>query len=135
MTPITTFSTKRDWLSRVHISSQLIADGRPTGRRILGYDLRAQFRVGDRYLLITDGDCPFEETTHFTLINEHLKRLYRVRRSVMVTDIVPSSETSVSMNSGGPYVLTVTVHEKPKGVLRRLITLKEEKSTEQCNRP
>ena len=48
-------------------------DGEPTGTRVPGYTLLHQFRVSDGYLLVTDHDCPYEEVTVFTLLDDELR--------------------------------------------------------------
>jgi hypothetical protein len=53
--------------------SRLLLDGVPTGLHVSGYCLRHQILVPEGYLLVTDFDCPWEETTCFTLISHELK--------------------------------------------------------------
>jgi hypothetical protein len=40
--------------------SELIFDGAPTGQRVPGIRVEAQFSFGDRWLLLLDEDCPCE---------------------------------------------------------------------------
>lgn len=42
-------------------TTELWLNGKPTGSRIPGYVIEAQYRCGTRYLLATSWDCPFEE--------------------------------------------------------------------------
>lgn len=51
------------------LKSRLLADGMPTPASLPGYSLLHQFETSEGYLLVTDWDCPFEEMTHFTLLN------------------------------------------------------------------
>jgi hypothetical protein len=73
--PIARFTLERHagpyerWPSR----SRLFADGRATATRVPGCSLLHQFRMDDGYLLVTDYDCPFEEVTAFTLLDERLR--------------------------------------------------------------
>lgn len=127
MKSIETFSTQRNLLSKLHISAQLWADGHFTGKRVPGYDIRAQYQIDDRYLLITDCDCPFEETTYFILLDSQFRRLATRQRRIFAMDFRPLGENQVSMRSGGPYELTVTVHRQKLGLFSGLLTLKEKK--------
>lgn len=77
MTPTARFSLEthdgpyEDWPLR----SRVLADGAPTTTKLSGYNLLHQFAVTSGYLLITDFDCPFEETTVFTLLDPALQIL------------------------------------------------------------
>ena len=52
--------------------SRLIVDGELLRTAVPGYVLLRQFALPDGYLLITDFDCPFEESTSFVLLNAQL---------------------------------------------------------------
>jgi hypothetical protein len=54
------------------LGSFLIADGELTSVRIPGIEILEQFEIIAGYLLVTDHDCPFEETFHFILLDHHL---------------------------------------------------------------
>jgi Domain of unknown function (DUF4166) len=53
--------------------SFLYRDGEATKTRIAGYTLLHQFALNEHYLLISDFDCPFEEATVFSLLDQALK--------------------------------------------------------------
>jgi hypothetical protein len=53
--------------------SLLVADGEPTSSRIPGIEILEQFEIIAGYLLVTDYDCPFEETFHFILLDHDLR--------------------------------------------------------------
>jgi hypothetical protein len=55
------------------LTTELWLDGRPTGTRIPGYVIEAQYRCGDRYLIATSWDCPFEEMQTFVLLSPELR--------------------------------------------------------------
>ena len=81
MEPTTCFSLERHdgpyekWPSRSH----LIVNGHQSSVRIPGYSILKQFAVPDGYLLVTDFDCPYEETTCFSLLDEKSRLLsYRM---------------------------------------------------------
>ncbi len=69
MTPVSIFSL--DPLPRKDspVKSLLQINGVPTDLSIRGCRLLRQFETSDGFLLVTDFDCPFEESTCFTLIN------------------------------------------------------------------
>jgi hypothetical protein len=77
MKPIARFALERHDGAYEHrpLQSRLIADGKPTEVRLPGYDLLHQFEISSGYLLITDYDCPFEESTHFVLLGKDLRLL------------------------------------------------------------
>lgn len=58
--------------------TRLLIDGRPSRVLLPGYSLLHQFQIPQGYLLVTDCDCPFEETTCFILLDRH-KRLHSYR--------------------------------------------------------
>jgi hypothetical protein len=51
-----------------------------TAVHVPGIELLEQFETADGYLLVTDHDCPFEETFHFILLDRQLR--IRARRSL-----------------------------------------------------
>lgn len=53
--------------------SRLIVDRQLIGTAIPGYVLLRQYALPDGYLLITDFDCPFEESICFALLNLKLQ--------------------------------------------------------------
>ena len=55
--------------------SRLLLDGKLTGTSLSGYSLLHQFEIADEYFLVHDWDCPFEEVTHFTLLDRKLRVL------------------------------------------------------------
>ena len=59
------------WPSR----SRLVINGKQSSIRIPGYTLLKQFAVPSGYLLVTDFDCPFEETTSFSLLDKNNRLL------------------------------------------------------------
>lgn len=62
------------------LDAPLIADGKVTAVRIPGVEILEQFEIIAGYLLVTDHDCPFEETFHFILLDHRLQ--VRSRRSL-----------------------------------------------------
>jgi hypothetical protein len=52
--------------------SQLVTDGQVTSTHVPGIALLDQFETSACYQLVTDQDCPFEETFHFILLDRDL---------------------------------------------------------------
>ena len=55
--------------------SQLIFDGKPTSTTVPGHQLLRQYEVPMGYLLATDFNCPYEEQTHFLLLDHRFRVL------------------------------------------------------------
>lgn len=75
MTPIDRFTleTHEGPYETWPVKSRLYLDGHPTPIKLPGYQLRCQYDTADGYILITDYDCPFEESTHFALVSKKLR--------------------------------------------------------------
>jgi hypothetical protein len=59
------------------LESLLIADGEATQTHVPGVEILEQFEIIAGYLLVTDYDCPFEETFHFILLDHDLRPVAR----------------------------------------------------------
>ena len=71
--------------------SRLVSDGQATSVHVPGIALLDQFETSAGYLLVTDQDCPFEETFHFILLDRDLH--IRARRSLGATfSFVPGNQ-------------------------------------------
>jgi hypothetical protein len=55
------------------LDSLLIADGEATSSRVPGVEILEQFEIIAGYLLVTDYDCPFEETFYFVLLDHDFR--------------------------------------------------------------
>ena len=51
------------------LRTRLLVNGEPSRTRLPGYTLLRQFATDYGFLLVTDYDCPFEETTNFILLD------------------------------------------------------------------
>jgi hypothetical protein len=49
--------------------SRLFVDGQDVQKKIHGFVIEAQYKCDDVYLVITSMDCPFEESSHFMLLD------------------------------------------------------------------
>ncbi len=54
---------------------QLLLQGHPTGRHLKGRELMDQYASGQRYVLITSDDNPFDEVLHIYLLDLELNIL------------------------------------------------------------
>ena len=60
------------------LKSKLFFKGKYTGTNVSGIALIKQLQILDKYyLIITDSDCPYEEVTNITLIDNNFKALSR----------------------------------------------------------
>ena len=59
------------------LTTELWLNRQPTAARVPGYVIEAQYRCGNRYLLATSWDCPFEEMQTFVLLSPEFKELER----------------------------------------------------------
>jgi hypothetical protein len=60
------------------LTSELLRDANPTGKRLPGYVMEAQYRCGDgRYLFVTSWDCLFEESLEIILTDADFKGVDR----------------------------------------------------------
>ncbi|ACY18238.1 hypothetical protein [Haliangium ochraceum] len=72
------------------LRSRLLHRGRPCGAALTGYVLEAQYRVGERCVLITSMDCPFEESYTIALLDERHRVLGQRRVSwTLLMDVAP----------------------------------------------
>jgi hypothetical protein len=71
-------------------TTALYMHGRPSGARVPGYVLEAQYRCGDRYLLGVSYDCPFEEIQTFLLLSADLKILSQKHYGCSLAIALPS---------------------------------------------
>ena len=70
------------------VRSRLFADGEPTGILLPGYSLLYQFETPYGFVLVTDYDCPYEETTSFSFISSQMRLLSCRRLGWMYTSFL-----------------------------------------------
>jgi hypothetical protein len=59
------------------LETPLLRDGVATGVLVRGYVIEAQYRCGERFLLVTSWDCPYEEAQEIQLLGPDLRVLSR----------------------------------------------------------
>ena len=57
-------------------TTELIKDGVPTGKRIPGYIIEAQYAHTHGFVLVTSWDCPYEEALSFLLLSHECDLLF-----------------------------------------------------------
>ena len=105
------------------LTTPLLCDGVPTGRRVPGFVIEGQYRWGDLVLLINSWDCPFEESYDFLLLNaEHTiiahKSLGVPYGSYLLHAHWPHDERSLRLHFHEKQCFTLTVLP-PSGWFRR----------------
>lgn len=81
MQPLTRFSleTHAGPYTQWPPSSRLGVDGQLTHSRVPGYVIEAQYQCRYGVLLLTSFDCPFEESSAFTLLDAALRPIARAK--------------------------------------------------------
>lgn len=54
------------------LKSELLKDGKRTGKYVPGFVIEAQYVYKDHYLIVTSWDCAFEESQEFLLLSKKL---------------------------------------------------------------
>ena len=118
--------------------SKLLFDGTPTGTTVPGVVLDAQYRYGERYLLLTTENIPYEEALHILLLDQGFRVLDHLELSHAfapgtLTDVEPAGDGRLrfSLFGGDRWELTVLpaprrlrLDDAPTGVrgrIRRLV--------------
>jgi hypothetical protein len=102
------------------LETALLNDGRPTGTRVPGYVVEAQYRHGSRYLLVISWDCPYEEAQEILLLSEEGRILSRKHVGAPYNSVWINAhnghevidERSVVLHSGTDLDIVVSVRDK-----------------------
>lgn len=110
-------------------ATRLFFQERDTGRKLRGFTLEAQFRVDNRYLLVTSYDCPFEELTRFYLLDDRFRTLGHVWKgwaytSWLLKAITPESPATFIVEFCGAEEWRLTVRRTRRLGVGRLLSLK-----------
>ncbi len=110
-------------------ATRLFFEQRDTGRKLRGFALEAQFRVDDRYLLVTSYDCPFEELTRFYLLDARFRILGHVWKgwaytSWLLKSITPESAATFVVDFGSAPAWRLSVRRTRWMGVGRLLSLK-----------
>ena len=95
-------------------TTELIQDGVPTGKRIPGYIIEAQYAHTNGFVLVTSWDCPYEEAQSFLLLSNELDLLFEetiggAYASVWMEGHEPVNEQAVMFHCDGDLDILATV--------------------------
>ena len=119
-------------------ASELLVNDQSTGVVLPGVTLEAQYRFGDRYLLFTTENVPYEEALHILLLDQGFRRLDHIELSHPFAEgtlsDVRARDAQVQFSFFGGDFWELSVAPRPrhlarsecpvgvKGRLRRLLT-------------
>jgi hypothetical protein len=96
------------------LETELLEGGQPTGMKIPGFVLEAQYRCGDQHLFVTSWDCPFEESLTVILTNAALQVKDKKSIGAMYTsvwlerhEVVEPNQLLLHCDNGFQYKVTV----------------------------
>ncbi len=106
------------------VCSQLDANGQNTDQIIPGVQIEGQYKCDAGYLLITNYDCPYQETDEFVLLNQHFEMIDRNWLgffSPLIFRHWPISDTAIRIHYYDDTYYTASVEHqegsKPKVIL------------------
>src|SRR5262245_37672935 len=107
----------------------LFRHGQTTGAKVPGYIIEAQYQCGDRYLLATSWDCPFEEMQTFVLLSSKLRvlseRNYGAQyASVWMTGHEPVGPDTVAFHCCNAFDIIITVRARRPFLIGSLLKLR-----------
>ena len=138
MTPVETFALgQTTGTAEGAPLSDLLAGGTPTGVRVPGLVLEAQYRFGEEFLLLTTEDVPYEEALHAVLLGRCHAIVDRLQlghpfAAGILTDLQPAAGGSLRFSFFGGDLWELTIaparrrfrpSEAPRGVKGRLLRL------------
>jgi len=96
------------------LCSELIQDGKATGKYIPGFVIGAQYAYKDLYLLVTSWDCPYEESQEFILLSNDLtvlckKHIGHIYSTVFLQDHEPVAEDQALFHCNDDIDILVTI--------------------------
>ena len=83
--------------------TRLFLDGRPTSTKLAGYHLMAQLQVDDRFLLVLDHACPFEEAYDVYLLSPDLRVLSHASDPSMALVVFAVAAGAITISAGNLY--------------------------------
>lgn len=115
MKKISTFSFKQQLgpYETWSLCSELIMNGKRTGKYVPGFIIGAQYAYKDLFLLVTSWDCPYEESQEFILLSKDLtvlckKHIGHIYSTVLLEDHEPIAEDQVLFHCNNDTDILVT---------------------------
>lgn len=81
------------------LETELLREGQPTGKKVPGYVLEAQYEHENYYLIVTSWDCPFEEAQTFLLLSYDLDVLSEKTIGAAYATVWMEGHKAVGVNS------------------------------------
>jgi hypothetical protein len=97
-------------------SSRLFVNGQDTHQKVPGYQVEGQYTCDHGYILITNYDCPYEETDEFLLLNDRFEVIAKAGHgfySPLINRHWPISESAIRIHYYDDTVDTLTIETKP----------------------
>ena len=78
------------------LCSELIQDGKRTGKFVPGFVIGAQYAYKDLYLIVTSWDCPYEESQEFILLSKDLTVLCKKHIGHIYSTVILESHEAIA---------------------------------------
>lgn len=78
------------------LCSELIQNGKRTGKFVPGFVIGAQYAYKDLYLIVTSWDCPYEESQEFILLSKDLTVLCKKHIGHIYSTVILESHKAVA---------------------------------------
>ena len=78
------------------LCSELIQDGKRTGKFVPGFVIGAQYAYKDLYLIVTSWDCPYEESQEFILLSKDLTVLCKKHIGQIYSTVILESHEAIA---------------------------------------
>ena len=78
------------------LCSELIQDGKRTGKFVPGFVIGAQYAYKDLYLIATSWDCPYEESQEFILLSKDLTVLCKKHIGHIYSTVILESHEAIA---------------------------------------
>ncbi|MDH3608545.1 MAG: hypothetical protein OEQ24_04785 [Gammaproteobacteria bacterium] len=95
------------------LCSELIMDGKRTGKYVPGFVIGAQYAYKDLYLIVTSWDCSYEESQEFILLSNDLtvlckKHIGHIYSTILLEGHEPVAEDQVLFHCNDDIDILVT---------------------------
>jgi hypothetical protein len=96
--------------------SGLFVDGKPTGKKLPGYVIEAQYKCSEGYLVITSFDCLYEESNAFVLLDSSFDVVAHTQLGVpyatfLIEEHWPINENAIQVRYHGDILYMLSIEE------------------------